>query len=444
MGLTDRQWKNLINDIRQERCILLLGPMLPSIQLPGSTAPMLITDHLAGVLKKELEQEEIDFDGKLSRDAEYLAQRYLLIPFTKEIHLKDEVANIYAQFAGQIPDVYNKMARIPFHLVINTTPDTYYWQAIRTSSPNATFSYYSYEEPIGLPETKISKESPLAYNLMGAYSDPKSMVLTEAQQVAFIKRTLQGNPPIPPRILEKLKPGPDSAELSYLFLGFNLDRWQFRVLLDGLDINPGSQPLAPRHPKLQLKRRTIEYYTSRFNFHFVHEEIDDFLDELIQRYSSIPEDIIGAVAPNEAKKVVVSFHPNALGYCEALSQAHSQLVRNKEVEIWHRGMILSGDVQAQTESNIRSADLILVLLDREYLANEDIFKYEIPAIIEQHQSGKSIVAPVLADYCDWEESPFQHLQILPNNREPLSSNKWGNQAFAINEVLKSIKRIIRH
>ena len=60
MGLTDRQWKNLINDIRQERCILLLGPMLPSIQLPGSTAPMLITDHLAGALKKELEQEEID------------------------------------------------------------------------------------------------------------------------------------------------------------------------------------------------------------------------------------------------------------------------------------------------------------------------------------------------------------------------------------------------
>ena len=103
MGLTDRQWKNLINDIRQERCILLqVLVMLPSIQLPGSTAPMLITDHLAGFPKKELEQEEIDFDGKLS-GCRILGQRYLLIPFTKEIHLKDEVANIYAQFAGQIP-----------------------------------------------------------------------------------------------------------------------------------------------------------------------------------------------------------------------------------------------------------------------------------------------------------------------------------------------------
>ena len=73
---------------------------------------------------------------------------------------------------------------------------------------------------------KISVENPLVYNLFGSLDETESIVLTEEDQLEFIRNVVKDDPRIPEEIL-----GQFDHRKTYLFFGFDLENWQFRLLL---------------------------------------------------------------------------------------------------------------------------------------------------------------------------------------------------------------------
>ena len=84
------------------------------------------------------------------------------------------------------------------------------------------------------PDYRPSAERPLVYHLFGRLSVPKSVVLTEDDYFDFLIGVTTNNDLIPAVVRRAL------ADTALLFLGFNLDEWDFRVLFPQ-HYEPGGQ-----------------------------------------------------------------------------------------------------------------------------------------------------------------------------------------------------------
>ena len=101
MGLSNRQWGNLLKDIERQRCILLLGPRLAlGIDQEGKEP---LVELLAMHLSEELRTEGISFDANASRDLSYIAQRFMTIPKIRRIDLEDEAIAFLPTISESIP-----------------------------------------------------------------------------------------------------------------------------------------------------------------------------------------------------------------------------------------------------------------------------------------------------------------------------------------------------
>ena len=441
-NLTDRQWRNLLTDIQNQRCILLLGPLLPTIKKEDTWLPF--RSEITNLLKSQLEEEGVSFDEDHSNDLEYIAQRCLEIPMTKDIHFKDDVKKFYEIYGNEIPEIYLQLAQIPFHIIINTSPDDYIERAIReVRDLEPHFSYYNYHETVNIGDIKISKEKPLIYNLTGSVKSTKSLVLAETQQVTYMKNIIKGDPPIPNSLLEKLKPTSEIShqDLSYVFLGFDYNRWQFKVLLDGLNIDKEAQPISPSQTGFTILRRTVEYYKKRFKVHFVEDNINDFVEKLTMRYSLIPQVDNRNNEEILIKKIVISVFKGEIEDAKEVEKMFSPMIESGKVSVWHQGMITHGDEKEQIKQQLVDADIILPLLSSNYLAAPEIIEFEQSLV--QSKKVDSIVIPLLLGPCDYPESVYKDDKILPSNLDPIDSPKWGDKRYALNTILTELKSLIR-
>jgi hypothetical protein len=124
------------------------------------------------------------------------------------------------------------------------------------------------------------------------------MILSDSDRLDFIVAVISDEPPLPP----KLKSTLCDSERSFLFLGFDLGQWQFRVLLHVLarDV-PRYKSFALELADKGLDAETREFYRSGHKIHFVSGDLATFARELRTR-----------VPVAEAAPVVVEGNGSAL------------------------------------------------------------------------------------------------------------------------------------
>ncbi len=119
------------------------------------------------------------------------------------------------------------------------------------------------------------------------------------------------------------------------------------------------------------------------------------------------------------------------------------LQRQALIKTWHDGKIEPGiDWEAEIETNLNSSDIIILLISIDFLSSDYCYNNEMSKALERHKSGDSKVIPIITRPCDWEDSPFAKLQVLPDKGKPIST--WGNDLDTpMNNIAKSIKDIIK-
>jgi hypothetical protein len=125
-----------------------------------------------------------------------------------------------------------------------------------------------------------SVDAPVVYHLYGSLEQPASMILSDSDRLDFIVAVIADEPPLPP----KLKSTLCDSERSFLFLGFDLGQWQFRVLLHVLarDV-PRYKSFALELADKGLDAETREFYRSGHKIHFVSGDLAAFARELRSR-----------------------------------------------------------------------------------------------------------------------------------------------------------------
>lgn len=121
---------------------------------------------------------------------------------------------------------------------------------------------------------------------------------------------------------------------------------------------------------------------------------------------------------------------------------HLALLRRKGViRPWHdRGIVPGQQWDQAIDSQLTSADLILLLVSKDFLNSDYIWGKELATAMSRAEHGDASVVPVLLRAVDIEDAPFAHLQGLPTDLRPVTS--WPNRDEAWTDVAKGIRRTV--
>ena len=431
-----RDWKNLINAIQQQRCVLMLGPALASAEYEGKTLP--INEIFSLQLCKELDAEGVDYDHAHRHNLTYIAQKYLTIDGMRRVDLEEEIKTAYAQYVKDIPPIFYELAKYPFHLIINTNVDDFMVRALQQAGKHhCTHSWYNFRKDSMTKVGEISDSAPLVYNLFGSFKDPEALVLTAEDQVGFMKNIVRDEPPIPARIMSHF----DNRK-TYLFFEFDLRNWHFRLLLEGLNLQRENRSFSPKFSKGEFGALTKAFYENRFSFKFIDKKIVDFSNELTEKFQSAQTQ--ETATTTKTQHIYIASAPeDGNNYLDPLVKALKPLEDNKRITIWHSGMVLPGqNPEAEKAKHIENTDIFLFLLSADLLASTAIMHHEVQPAFARQAEGKARVIPVLARSCNWEETQFAPLPMLPDNKKPMNDIAyWKSMDFALKNIVKGVQRI---
>ncbi len=434
--MSSREWNNLMRALENQLCILLVGPALSGSTVKNVYEPY--TEQLAQSLAEEMDKEKLPFDPDSNQNLAYIAQIYNGVPNATELDAAYFAQTFYQKIT--VPgDALLALAKLPISLVINTTPDDLVVQAFRQAGKfNVNSAFYNYRRPVDFNFDRPTADKPLVYNLFGSSKTPESLVLTAANQLDFIGKVMRGDPPIPPKLLQEL----DSTK-TYLFVGFDWRQWHLQLLLRALQFGQESAMLAPAFPDYSLSRSAKEIYSSLFKkIAFVDDHIEQFVGELSNQFKP------AAAAPTgQGKRIFVSSHPAEDNLKTGLLAQLKVLEQIGKATFWHDGLVKFGEDKATAiQKELAAAEIVLILVSAEYLADDNLRLTELlPAIAQQRTAGKKVI-PIILEPSGWQNMPelTQCYPILPDpgNEPGKAITTWQNLDAAFSNVVEKLKGIL--
>ena len=312
------KWPAIIRSIKKGQCTPILGAGLYEPML-GSQRE--ISQRWAEAYHYPMAPHERE---SLPQVAQYLTvNQYPRAPYDElEEYLQSEVKRRYKDdLAGEsgkstldqmIEIVSAKMrqtnpyephealAKLPLPIYITTNPGNQIAAALKEAGKDPQVVLCPWNEYVEQVETIYDQEPdyfptperPLVYHLFGRLDEPDSVVLTEDDYFDFLIGVTGNKDLIPSAVRRAL------ADTALLFLGFQMDEWNFRVLFRSILSQQGGgrrdryahiaaqiEPEEGRILEPERARRYLENYFSKgADISLYWGSPEDFIKELLNRW----------------------------------------------------------------------------------------------------------------------------------------------------------------
>jgi TIR domain len=111
------------------------------------------------------------------------------------------------------------------------------------------------------------------------------------------------------------------------------------------------------------------------------------------------------------------------------------------ITAWHDREIPPGtEWQNEIDRHLESAQIILLLISADFLASDYCYSFELKRALERHESNEACVIPVILRSCDWQNTGFGKLQVLPTDGKAIKG--WSDIDEAFTDVVKGLRRSI--
>ncbi|MBK7937340.1 MAG: SIR2 family protein [Lewinellaceae bacterium] len=151
--------------------------------------------------------------------------------------IAEAVADLYRDLRPN-EAVFQKIIEIPFPLVVSVNPDTFLSDLAFRLGVTHRFSAFYPNNPEDI-ETP-TRELPLFYNVAGCITRETSLLLDYDDLLRLLEGMLSA-PKLPERLRNSL-----GDTKSFLFLGFQFDRWHTQLLLRLLNMRQAVRRIAPK------------------------------------------------------------------------------------------------------------------------------------------------------------------------------------------------------
>jgi len=260
----DEIWEPLIEKICDEKCVLIMGPDIASPQ-PGQSIVKLLQNYLEA---KPQKGKEVKFYS----DDEF----FLFADNTAKAFANIRIKKFYEGLAT--PVVYNKITEIPFHLIISVSPDHLLKTAFTAGNIDFSFDFFNKEQNPAELE-KPTKNKPLVYNLFGDIDADSSLVFTYDDLFDYLIKIF-GDFRLPQALQYQLK----NCE-TVLFIGFQFEKWYFRLLLRLLRLNEvGIKGASDK--SISLLPGVRNFYADEFGMEFIEADEVEIIDYLHSQFEA--------------------------------------------------------------------------------------------------------------------------------------------------------------
>jgi hypothetical protein len=312
-----RKWPALLNNIQSGRCTPILGPGT-SEWLFGSRReiaerwaetfgfPMSASGRES--LPQVTQYVAVDQDLSFMRQqlTTHLRQEALrrfgaaLPAEQQEATLDELISAAGALYASQHEaEVYRMLAGLPLPIYITTNPGNLLGDALTAAGKAPVIEICRWNEGLTTlpsiydsePDYRPTPQRPLVYHLFGRLNEPDSVVLTEDDYFDYLIGVTSNNDLIPAAVRRAL------TDTALLFLGFNLDEWDFRVLFRSIMQREGrnrrgryahiAAQIDPEQGQIlepEGARRYLETYFGDADISIFWGRVDDFSAELAGRW----------------------------------------------------------------------------------------------------------------------------------------------------------------
>ena len=413
---------NLIRNIKANRCILFIGPLMSTHKTERDhwTSPI---EEYCSWLSGELTAGAVEFDKSTRVNPYYLAAKYLdgtNTRFESEFTKATGLMNID-------PEIYKELAIVPFNTVINFNSDLLLNKALQEKGFEFNFNFYDYRGQ-EVTHLKVEEDIELVYNLFGSISRRSSRVITEKDQLEFMRK-INSAPKLPDDLLGRIRED-GNGKKCYIFLGFNFDEWPFRFLLDTLEVPKGEISISSGSEGADIAVMTRDFFNDRFGIQFHEQSRVDFIRTLTKQYHDsayqhqfayldfVPED-----------------EPFALSFREYLAQARLA----KRFRFWDRSGVQPSEITNEIiEAEFDKATIYIPFISTKSINNED-FRLRVEKVMKK---ADALIFPIVTRNCLWRET-FPDLEsraaiILPGKDEVLQSS---SRTASDEDYLKIIRKI---
>ena len=92
----------------------------------------------------------------------------------------------------------------------------------------------------------------------------------------------------------------------------------------------------------------------------------------------------------------------------------SQLKREGNLTSWFDGEIpAGGSLDENIMAELNKADIFIAIVSPDYLNSAYCFNVEFQKALTRFASGHVRIVPVIAQPCDWQQSPFGKFKAIP-------------------------------
>jgi len=145
--------------------------------------------------------------------------------------------------------------------------------------------------------------------------------------------------------------------------------------------------------------------------------------------------------PSKALKLFYSYVHKDERWRKRIETHLSMLQRQGFIAGWHDRNISAGAAWAsEIDTHLTSADIILLLISPDFLASEYCYSVEMTRAMERHFAGEARVIPIILRPIDWKGTPFELLQVLPSNAQPVS--RWQDRDEALLDIATGIRKTV--
>lgn len=191
------------------------------------------------------------------------------------------------------------LAQLPFPIYITTNPDHLLAEALIAAGRQPQVETCPWDDQ-GAAQTSVldnrdyrpDVEHPLVYHLFGHFKQPRSIILTEDEYFDYLIGVTNNKSRIPTIVRAAL------ADSLLLFLGFQIDDWNFRVLLRSIMTRGGSarlgdyahvavqiDPEESRTTNPQGARNYLKQYFQNDHINVFWGNTQDFMNELVPQWN---------------------------------------------------------------------------------------------------------------------------------------------------------------
>lgn len=428
----DAPWRELLYALQRGNCVVLTGPNFAAKTENGVVRPLV--EWLALRLAARLEADGYATDPHEKSNLRYTATEYLRLKGITS--LQEQVELFYRENEREVSPLHELLSQLPLSLVVNATPDNLLVRAFKAQYKPVRMAWYSLgrdrdQAARALEIEDPAPDNPLIYSLFGSVSQPESLVLTEKDQLNFLEDVIQHNNAIPNAVLKNL-----GEKKVYLFLGFNFEHWQLRMLLRLLRLSEQqlSPVLAPGNGA--LTRSTAIFFQNQYKLAFTPHDDAVFLTELVER-AQAPEE---AEAAGPSGVEVLYLYDAADEVLKKQLDQHLAVLRQHErISTWDESQLTAGaEIEAGITAQIERAKMILLLVSADFLASDRLYNDHLQQALARHRRREAVICPILVRPCSWEGASFAKLPtVLPRNKK--AATLWDDQDEGFRHIARELE-----